>query len=243
MNKKVRIWYLFHSGFAVETEEHFIVFDYYMDNPIRQPAKLETGVIRPEQIAEKNVVVFCSHSHSDHFNPVILKWRNEVRNIKYILSSDISAPAAENIIFTSPGNHYNIDDVHIDVLDSTDIGAAFLVNIDGITIFHSGDLNWWHWKGESHKYNTDMKTFYKSQIDMLKGKNIDIAFIPVDPRLEEFYTLGLDYFMTTIDAQKVFPMHFGNKYSMFEALKRDITSKEYHSRIVNIEYRGQCFTL
>ncbi|WHH61075.1 MBL fold metallo-hydrolase [Petroclostridium sp. X23] len=242
MNKEARIWYLFNSGFAVETQKYFIIFDYYMDTPARQPRTMDTGVICPEEIPNKKVLVFSSHSHSDHFNPIILNWRSKIKDIKYILSSDISAPTAGDTVFVSPGNHYDVDDIGIDVFDSTDIGVSFFVHIDGITIFHSGDLNWWHWKGENEKYNKDMASAYKKQINMLKGKHIDIVFIPVDPRLEEFYTLGLDYFMTTVGAQRVFPMHFGNNYAMFEALKRDIASKEYISKVVDITHRGQSFT-
>lgn len=31
---------------------------------------------------------------------------------------------------------------------STDEGVAFLVTAEGRTVFHAGDLNWWHWEGE-----------------------------------------------------------------------------------------------
>ena len=40
-------------------------------------------------------------------------------------------------------------DVYVKAYGSTDIGISFLVKVDGLTIFHAGDLNWWHWKEDS----------------------------------------------------------------------------------------------
>ncbi len=34
----------------------------------------------------------------------------------------------------------------IRTLRSTDEGVAFVVHYAGKTIYHAGDLNWWHWK-------------------------------------------------------------------------------------------------
>ena len=36
----------------------------------------------------------------------------------------------------------------IRTLRSTDEGVAFVVHYAGKTIYHAGDLNWWHWEGE-----------------------------------------------------------------------------------------------
>ncbi len=241
LHHEAHVWYLFHSGFAIKTPNHFIVFDYYKDTPVRQPPCLETGVINPSEIQNNAVLVFSSHSHYDHFNPTILKWRTRIKDITYILSSDIKEKQADDILFVSQGNHYDVNGVQVDVLGSTDIGVSFLVGIDGLTIFHSGDLNWWHWKEASENENLQMKIGYKTQIDLLKGKKIDLAFIPVDPRLEEFYMLSLDYFMKTAGAAMVFPMHFSDNFLIFEMLKRDASTKDYYTKIVNITHRGQQF--
>ncbi|MDK2801067.1 MAG: hypothetical protein PWP27_2120 [Clostridiales bacterium] len=236
------VWYLFHSSFAVKTKNYFIIFDYYMDTPSKEPRCLQTGVIQPAEIQDDNVVVFSSHNHFDHFNPVIFNWRNKIKNIHYILSSDIRPEQhASDILLVNEGNHYTVDDMHIEVLGSTDVGVSFLVNVDGLTIFHSGDLNWWHWKDAGQSENQQMEINYKKQINLLKDKKIDLAFIPVDPRLEEFYKLSLDYFIKTVDASMVFPMHFGNDYSIFEQLKQNISVTNYYKKIVEISHRGEQF--
>mgnify|MGYP000382206809 FL=1 len=50
--------------------------------------------------------------------------------------------------------------VRIQTLKSTDAGVAFLVECEGRTIYHAGDLNWWHWEGEPDAYNEHMKMAY-----------------------------------------------------------------------------------
>ena len=69
----MEIRYLFHSGFAVETGAHLLIFDYYKDTP--RGGKLADGVIDPAEVSGRDVVVFASHSHGDHYSPVIFGWR------------------------------------------------------------------------------------------------------------------------------------------------------------------------
>ena len=59
------------------------------------------------------------------------------------------------------------------------MGIAFLVRCDGITLFHAGDLNWWHWEGEPDGENREMGALQAA--DQAGGRKIDLAFIPVDP--------------------------------------------------------------
>lgn len=47
--------------------------------------------------------------------------------------------------------------VTVEALPSTDEGVAFLVTAEGRTVFHAGDLNWWHWEGEDPVWNRNME--------------------------------------------------------------------------------------
>ena len=47
-------------------------------------------------------------------------------------------------------------------LKSTDEGVAFVVWAEGHSIYHAGDLNWWHWEGEPFPFNENMVTRYFS---------------------------------------------------------------------------------
>ena len=140
---KAKVWYLAHSGFAVQTESSFLIFDYYLDEP--KGGTIEQGVIDPKELAEKNVIVFVSHNHDDHFNPVIFEWQKTIPNIRYILSNDI--PEIPNAIMIGPDDTVEQEDLVVKTYRSTDEGVAFLVQIDGLAIYHAGDLNWWHWEG------------------------------------------------------------------------------------------------
>ena len=78
------IWYLYHSGWAVKTKNHLLVFD-YTESPIPPPGRsLEYGSILLSEISDQNVTVFVSHGHSDHYDPRILNWRAVVKKIRYV---------------------------------------------------------------------------------------------------------------------------------------------------------------
>jgi len=228
-------WYLYHSGFAVRTAKHFLIFDYWKSTP--KNAGLEAGVIDPAFLSKDNVIVFASHRHSDHYNREILSWGQKISKLRLILSSDI--PARAGAVMMEPGQRQILPDISVETFASNDEGVAFLVHVDGLCIYHAGDLNWWHWEGEPEAYNIGMEKSYKEQIDHLNGKSVDIAFVPVDPRLEAQYAWGIDYLMRTADVHNVIPMHFGRDSSVLERLLNDPISEKYRDRIVPLKRRGQ----
>jgi hypothetical protein len=56
-----------------------------------------------------------------------------------------------------------------------------------------------------------MRAMFQREMEHLKGIEIDYAFVPLDPRQEKFYDLGLDYLLHTAKVKYVFPMHFWEK--------------------------------
>jgi len=231
----VKVWYLYHSGFAVQTAEHFLIFDYWRDTP--KGKGLESGVIDPSALRDHDVVVFVSHIHGDHYNRNTHGWKDEIPKLRIILSSDIrKAEYAERI---GPGETLALPDLSVQALESNDEGVAFVVEVDGLRIFHAGDLNWWHWEGEPDDENEEMARSYKSQIDLLTAKPVDLAFIPVDPRLEKQYAWAIDYLMRTVDVRHVVPMHFGNDVSIVQQLLDDPISEPYRDRILALTSRGE----
>ena len=61
----MKITYINHSGFLVETENCYYVFDYYKGE-------------MPRLDKSKEVVDFCSHFHQDHFNPEIFEILDDI---------------------------------------------------------------------------------------------------------------------------------------------------------------------
>ena len=88
----MKVTYISHSGFLIETKNCLFLFDYY------------EGKIPPLS-QEKPLFIFVSHWHSDHFNPEIFSIRHE--KVHYILSHDTRKhlPAGispENLCFMKP---------------------------------------------------------------------------------------------------------------------------------------------
>lgn len=235
----MKIWYLDHSGFAVETDQHILVFDYFTDAP--KNGALEDGVVTIEKLPpNKRLAVFASHSHFDHYNKVVLDWK-KIRPDSLVFLADDIAYEPETIR-VSPSDHLHIDGIEVYALKSTDEGVAFLVTVDGKTLYHAGDLNWWHWEGEDAQWLEQMEQDYKTEIGKLQGSQIDVAFLPVDPRLENSAFWGAHYFMTTVGARFMIPMHLWENYGICTAFVEDNGSKSFADRVACINHRGQFWT-
>ena len=195
----MKITYINHSGFLVETENCYYVFDYYKGE-------------MPRLDKSKEVVVFCSHFHQDHFNPKIFEILDDMgMNYQAVLAKDISKKK----------------------YPATYSGVAFIVKTSEGIIYHAGDLNDWHWEGETEADNRHMTSMYRAEIDKIKGAHFDAAFVPLDPRQEEHYADGMLYFLKHVDCNAVFPMHYWNEPSVIDRLITEYP--QYKSRIKNTE--------
>ncbi|MFT8344484.1 MAG: MBL fold metallo-hydrolase [Clostridium beijerinckii] len=240
-NYKVKINYLYNSGFTVETENYLLIFDYYKDSTDKGDKCISNGAVGEEDLkTQKKVIVFSSHSHFDHFNPIILKWKQIRPDIHYILSSDINIDKNDRNNYINMLSVYealHIDNLYVKAFSSNDIGISFLVKVDNITIFHSGDLNWWHWWDENEEFNSKMEKSFKSEIEKIKSNSIDIAFFPVDSRLKEYYFIGGEYFIKKINPNLFIPMHFREDFNVTKKFKEKI--KAANTKIVDISKRGE----
>ncbi|HMM22138.1 MAG TPA: MBL fold metallo-hydrolase [Selenomonadales bacterium] len=228
---------MFHSGYAVETPEHFLVFDYYQPGPVRR-GDLADGIITADYLGTKaKVLVFASHNHADHYDPVILGWAAGNPAITYVLSSDIQAAAEVPRCYRmSPYEEWEQGGVRVKSFGSTDAGVSFLVQADGLSIFHAGDLNWWHWKEESQEERDWAEASFKAEIAKIEPQFIDIAFFPVDQRLEEFYSIGAEYFAAKLRPKLLLPMHFGDVFGTTKAFAAKVKNTV---PTVEITRRGQ----
>lgn len=238
MTAKAKITYLFHSGFMVESERHLFIFDYYQPGPARDGTPAD-GIITADYLKTKtNIFVFASHGHSDHYDPVILGWAKSNPAITYVLSSDIPVGAKPSCChIMSPYEEWQQAGVLIKSFGSTDEGLSYLVQADGLSVFHAGDLNWWHWKGETKTERDWAESIFKAEIAKIGPQTIDIAFFPVDPRLEEFYSLGAEYFAAALRPKLLVPMHFGDAFAATRAFAEK--AKDSPLATVEITHKGQ----
>ena len=128
----MKITYINHSGFLVETENCYYVFDYYKGE-------------MPRLDKSKEVVVFCSHFHQDHFNPKIFEILDDTgMNYQAVLAKDISKkkyPAGVKVTTAYHDQTYILDNgTQVSTLLSTDSGVAFIVKTSEGMIYHAGDF-------------------------------------------------------------------------------------------------------
>ncbi len=239
----MEITYIGHSGFFVEMEQICFLFDYYR------------GKI-PEIQAGKEFFVFVSHRHEDHYNRKIFELIRRYPGVRFVLSSDIrikkileeyagkGIDLSSHILFVKPNTIQKIEcsdgkSFEIETLKSTDEGVAFFLTVEGEKIYHAGDLNLWIWEGESKQYNNNMKAMYFKELEKLKKREIDAAFVPLDPRQEKDAFAGILSFLEYTQSKHIFPMHFWGKY---EIIRRFLDQyPEYNKRVEVIEREGQEF--
>ena len=225
----MKITYLDHSGFAVEYQKYVLIFDWYK-------GKL------PEFDSEKEIYVFSSHSHYDHFDRKIFELENIYPNVRYVLSADITEkPVPSKVWFVIADKEYRIGNLKVQTLHSTDAGVAFLVYVDDRIIYHAGDLNWWYWEEEDDEtWNEPMRQAYQKEIAKIEGEEIDYAFFPLDSRQGEESVLGINYFMQHTNTKIVFPMHMWG-YDILDKFLKNSVSEPYRERIVKVKEPGQSF--
>lgn len=224
----MKVTYLHHSGFSVELDNNVLVFDYYTENGLYNN-------FNPDDYKDKNITVFSSHIHSDHFDPCIKNWQN----VHYVLSFDIPQFHHSRSLSVEANKTYTFNNLEIKTLLSNDEGVAFLVNVEGKNIYHSGDLNWWNWSHASDEYKTNIENTFKKEMSYLFDVNIDVAFIPMDIKLEKNTFLCCEYFNTHISTNYIFPMHFYNDFTVGERAKKLLPN----ANILAIEKKGHSFIL
>ena len=96
----------------------------------------------------------------------------------------------------------------VETFHSTDEGVAFLPPAKESEIYHAGDLNNWWWEGEDMAWNRNMAASYKQEMKKLSGRTADLAFIPVDPRQEQWFYLALPVLWSRRTQKMDFPDAF-----------------------------------
>ena len=223
----MRITYIYHSSFLLETNTCYYLFDY------------EKGCL-PEMDDTKPIFVLSSHGHHDHYNSEIFSKLVALgmQTIYAVLSDDIEIPNHVNTLRVSAGNDYELAlGQNLFTLQSTDLGVAFLIEDQGELIYHAGDLNDWVWEEESRDYNEQMTKDYRKQMDLLseklKHREIDAAFVVLDPRQEKDYDRGMCYFLEHVPAKKVYPMHYWGNSDIMDTFLKEYP--EYEAQIRKTE--------
>lgn len=232
----IRAVFLGHSGFWLELPGCTLLFDWW---------KGTLPPLRPEV----PLLVFASHRHEDHFKPEIFSLPAQV----FLLGSDIrltgrnltrwgvnDKTAARCLRMKGGETVSPLPGITVETLPSTDEGVAFFVTAEDKTIFHAGDLNWWHWAGEDPGWNRNMEVNFKRACEPLRARRIDLAMLPLDPRLGKGGFLGAEYFLQTADIRRFLPMHQWEDFSFTQTFLQAFPA--YSPVIVPVTKNGQSFS-
>ena len=111
-----------------------------------------------------NVTVFVTHSHVDHYDPVIFEWEKVVDHIHYVFGWK-AKDNPDYSYMTEPRSSENMNGMEIYTINSHHVDVpevAYLIKVDGLTLYFNGD-----YCGE-----------IKKDIDYLSAKSqlVDLAF-------------------------------------------------------------------
>jgi ankyrin repeat protein/L-ascorbate metabolism protein UlaG (beta-lactamase superfamily) len=239
------VWYLGHTGMAVRTKKHFLVFDYWQRGDLGPEAGLLDGRIVPEQVRDQNVVVFATHEHTDHFDPVIYEWEGAIPKLTYVFGfKPEELPQNRGAGYEHPEYTYvgprrsaKVSGVEVQTIAANDAGVGFLVKVDGITLFHAGDHAGWA---------DDARDGYFAEIDYVDGlaDSPDIAFLNVtgchahDPaRLKE----GNLYALDRLTPRALVPTHGADREQVYRTAGEELTAAGATTPMVFPMNRGDSY--
>lgn len=205
MELRAAVTYHHHSGFSVQVGGTLLIFDYWQGEKGELPPPAQ--ITRECFSSYSQVFVFVSHAHPDHLDPVIFSWL-EGNPVTYIVSND--TPIGIRGKRMAPGDNLLLaPGVRATAYGSTDLGVSFLVEVGGLSIFHAGDLNLWHWREESTLREIEAaEKAFEEAIKPLIGKHIDLCMFPVDPRMGALFDAGANHFILSVKPRLFFPMHW-----------------------------------
>ena len=166
------VWYLGHCGCAVRTQNHLLIFDYQETRdgpaPKTRPARpaLDAGFIAPEELKDLPVRVFASHSHADHYDPIVLEWRRAAPDIQYFFAWKVSEDTTLHGL-VGPRAEWKSGGLEIATVNSHHSGVpevAWLVQVDGLVLYHNGDCQ--------PAFENDYRYL------QTRTARIDLAFVP-----------------------------------------------------------------
>ena len=170
-------------------------------------------------------MVLVTHSHPDHYDEVIFEWEKTVKNLTYIFGWQ--AKQDPRYIYMV-GNKAEIKNkgLEISTINCYHDGipeVAFLVKVDGLVIYHSGDF-----KG----------TIYQSKLDIdylsRKCETVDIAFL-------EGGSGASVYTLEQMSPLAAFPMHSGGNEFFYKGIVHYWGSKTKKTKLIAVENRGDRF--
>ena len=247
----MKVVFIHHSCFLIEVDEKVLIFDWFAGDRVNG---FQFHGVLPEYEPDTPIYVFASHKHADHFDMDVLRLAEKYENIHFILSKDckmspnllkkhnIDPTVRDKITYVTIRAKYELaGGVFVETLRSTDAGVAFYVKTNGASFFHAGDLNDWSFEGSDDLTKWKMRREFQTEIKRLASKDINIAFVPMDPRLGANQFNAVDFVLANTSVECLFPMHMWQDYSGIERYMTHQQNPALAAKVVKITEENQEF--
>ena len=213
----VRLTYVHHNSFVLECAGRALLFD--LPSPEHLPAGARQVMERA--ISGRDLFVFASHGHADHFDPDTPNLVSSAASAAFIYADDIPDMYEEatppGALVVEPDERYSFHGLDIRTFLSNDLGVAFFVALptpEGLLrVWHGGDLACWDWPEAAPQERTFTREFFGASLDRLEqaldGQTLHVAFQDTDQRLPGL--AGGPLFLQRLRPVVFAPMHsFGD---------------------------------
>jgi L-ascorbate metabolism protein UlaG (beta-lactamase superfamily) len=222
-----QLHYFYNSGWLIETATHVLVFDFIPHTETGISLQTLEQKLQPAISAKKNIIIFVTHDHNDHFSKEVLESGRSAKT-HYVLGWKYDKAAAhKNTSVLQPGDSLSLPGCTIYTHPATDDGSGFLVKLDDLTIYHAGDHALWV---------DELLDPFKKELQYVRTKApvIDIAFLPAargmftkcayDSTMEK----GLDLSIDILQPRIAVPQHVGcaEKLSLYTAIHEHFKGKK-----------------
>ncbi len=240
------LWYLGHCGWAIKTKNNLLVFDYFGAGANPSEPSLANGHLEPSEIADQNLTVFVTHEHQDHFDTSIFDWRDKAKSTTYVMGfkmaelppEQIQGFAEQEYEYVGPREQKTINGMDINTIASNDAGVGFLVDVDGLTIYHAGDHAGWR-EGE--------RDGFMQEIDYLAEQvnHVDFAFVNVTGcHVQDTIALaeGNFYTIEKLKPKILIPTHGQFREYVYRNFAEKVNAAGYDTQVICAEFRGDRFS-
>ena len=235
--------YLGHSGFLLELESATLIFDWYQ------------GEIPPLR-GEKPVYIFASNINQGHFRPEIFGAVEQLPHAEIFIGYDHSISEVDTFLDSLPEkiqDHVSCfdgearlysenEEMLVSSVTATENGVAFIVEIEGKTIFHGGtlylnqtaseeDYNKWYEKmklehpelniADYDNYLEHCEDEFEKYTEKLKGRNFDYAMLPLEPKFGDIGVRTIKRYMEVADYKTWSPMQLHGMYDVVDEFVTD----------------------
>ncbi len=230
--EKVVVTYVGNSGFLLNIGDKKILIDALFKGfkgAYELPQEVQDKLTLTQAPFDDVDLVLVTHAHGDHINPDMVKQHLQNNPKAFFASTQQTVDAlndsTDRCIGFNPTKEKSdskvIDDISIETFflphgpDARIINIGFLISVNGITIFQTGDADF------------EQFTFKEFRSLLLPERNIDLAFI------QHYYlrgdSLNNKFIREAIGGKYIFPIHYHFTTPAFDST---IVKQNYPNAII-----------